>query len=294
MKRFVTYLYEYRNGDRIKNAGFIRVDIRNDRVNLEVCIKNIHVEGKQGVVYGLVKTEELLGIELGKMEFINGQNNTRFILDRKDVKESGYSADALYGIGLRFSDQIYLASCWNDAILDEIGKNAFAIWKKEDVKEEVKEDVNEDDDRQAAIVEDIPLTNEAELKVQEMSVSEVKEEEKKKSATYRKIDRNEIRSLPSGNWHMRENSFLKHGFLNYGYLILKKEIENENVWLGVPGFFEKPEMLMAMVYGFPNFEAIPKEVVELPMRKESVSYEIEKAPKVENGIFGAWYVPLKN
>ena len=286
MKRFVTYLYEYQNGDRIKNVGFIRVDIRNDSVKLEVCIKNIRDTRGSGVIYGLVKAEGLQGIELGEMQVLHGQGDTRLVLNRNDLSESGYSIENLYGIGIRFADQMYLASCWRDEILDEIGKNVFEVLEKD--KGEIQA---------AAIEKQEQLKIEEVEKEAEVSIPKMEERPASKgNIIYRKIDRSEIRSLPSRNWYLSSNSFLRHGFLNYGYLILKKEVENgqEKVWLGVPGFFEKPEMLMATVYGFPNFEAVPMGIIEMPMQKESDFCQIEKEQRPETGIFGAWYVFLQN
>ncbi len=96
--------------------------------------------------------------------------------------------------------------------------------------------------------------------------------------TYRKIQLAHIRDLPAKNWHLCNNSFLLHGFFNYNYLILKKEqAKKEEVWsLGVPGVYEQPERMMAIMFGFPEFEAQEKEI---------------KEPK--EGTFGAWFINLE-
>lgn len=72
----------------------------------------------------------------------------------------------------------------------------------------------------------------------------------------RRIDLSDIKKLPSRNWYLCSNSFLLHGFFNYHYLIIKKVSRDgkEKYYLGVPGIYEKPERVMATLFGFPEFE----------------------------------------
>ena len=94
---------------------------------------------------------------------------------------------------------------------------------------------------------------------------------------YRKIQLTHIRDLPAKNGYLCNNSFLLHGFFNYNYLILKKEKtkQGEKWSLGVPGVYEQPERMMALMFGFPEFEAQSKEINEL-----------------KEGTFGAWFTVL--
>ncbi|MBQ7774605.1 MAG: hypothetical protein IJ379_09000 [Lachnospiraceae bacterium] len=52
------------------------------------------------------------------------------------------------------------------------------------------------------------------------------------------------------------NSFLLHGFYNYGHLILTKEKrqEGDRFYIGVPGNFYDKEKQIAVLYGFESFE----------------------------------------
>jgi hypothetical protein len=71
----------------------------------------------------------------------------------------------------------------------------------------------------------------------------------------RRIDISDIRKLPKKNWYLCNNSFLIHGFFNYRYLVLVELEGNggKKTYLGVPGIYEKPERMMAMLFGFPDF-----------------------------------------
>lgn len=70
-----------------------------------------------------------------------------------------------------------------------------------------------------------------------------------------KIDVKGIRELPKRNWYLGNNSFLLHGFFNYHYLLLgEEETEGKNRWyLGIPGFYQQQERVMATIFGFPEF-----------------------------------------
>lgn len=55
---------------------------------------------------------------------------------------------------------------------------------------------------------------------------------------------------------MVQNSFLLHGYYNYGHLILTKIKEgiDDNYYLGVPGVYYEREKQAALLFGFEGFE----------------------------------------
>jgi len=266
LKRFITYLYQYEQGEKTINVGFIRVDIRDSQANMEVCVRNLSRFYEIGKIYALVNSHGLLGIELGEMKILNGQGNTRIIVDAEDIRESGYAIDDVLGIGIDFENKGYAASCWKDEYSDVIGKGEISIrpWIPPQLKKLEPE-----------VVENEPLP---------ASIT-----------SYRKIELNQIHNLSSKNWYLCNNSFLIHGFWNYGYLVLKKEVEEnkEKVSLGIPGIFEKPEMVMAVLFGFPDFEALPEEIKEIEMNVEREFSNIKKNQEPKSGTFGCWYVSLQ-
>ena len=124
---------------------------------------------------------------------------------------------------------------------------------------------------------------------------------------YQKMELNAIKNLPSPNWYLCNSRFLVHGFFNYGYLVLKKttEADGEKTYLGVPGIYEKPEMVMATLFGFPEFQTLPKEVSEAKMEErisvpsnsqgEETNTFVTRAEKSEprQGDFGCWFIPIQ-
>lgn len=284
MKRFITYLYEYERGNKSKNIGFIRINIREEKTEMQLVIRNCLQDNARGKVFALINRKNLLGIELGEIKIINGQSDSRTIFATNNIMDCGYAVNEIVGIAIRLEGGEYFASCWKDELAEEIARAEISL-----EEEEKKENMNVE----------TQLTAAEEYPPYEPAVESEKETWKTgtdRDVSYEKIDITQIRDLPSPNWHFATNSFLVHGFANYGYLVLKKEMERdkETLSLGVPGIFEKPEAVMAILFGFPDFEALPQEVAEIEMNVErSVPYK-EKNQEPRVGLFGCWFVNLKN
>lgn len=267
MKRFVTYLYECERGNKTKNVGFIRVNVRGEESTMEVYIRNIAKDKDEGTITALIYKDALLGIELGKIRIENGQSDLTIVIQTDDIVQSGFSIHDIEGMGIRFDSGNYIASCWKDTYAHEIVRGEFVeqtdevVECEETEKESLLVAAQDDLDRNEVVV-------------------------KEPGAVYEKIDLAQIRELPSPNWHLATNSFLVHGFWNYGYLVLKKEMEEseEKLSLGVPGIYEKPEAVMAVLFGFPDFEMVSQEMVGVKK---------EKNQETKEGTFGCWFVNLK-
>mgnify|MGYP003309607215 CR=1 FL=1 len=194
MKRFVTYLYECERGDRIRNVGFVRVNVRDNETTMEVYIRNFPRASGVGNLYALVYKEEMKSVSLGEVRIERGQCDSRIAFKTEDILESGYGINDIVGLGIRFEESKYVSSCWQDEYASEVARGEF-------------------------IVEE-PL-----IESKETLVVAEKLKDQAEDIVYEKIDLSQIRDLPSPNWHLATNSFLVHGFWNYGYLVLKKELE---------------------------------------------------------------------
>lgn len=115
MRRFITYLYEYDRGNRGKNCGFVRVDVREREVQMEVNMRNCLRCGEKGTIYILVKNQdEILGIEMVTLPIMNGKGERTISFETKNIKESGYRFEQIIGIAIQCENGGYLASNWRD------------------------------------------------------------------------------------------------------------------------------------------------------------------------------------
>lgn len=307
MKRFVTYLYEYEQGMKGKNVGFIRVDVRSNVINMEISVRKIHVQNEKAQLVGIVVFDGLQGLQLGEIELVDGQGDARLQLPVRNLLGKPVSIDDVAGVGICLESGNYIASCWKDDYADAIARAEYRPWEDSPVKE-------------ISVVKNVEAVSDAEhaeqvnnIKVATIDIENTAYiEEGGKDPTqycYRKLDLTYMHILPTQDRHYMNNAFLMHGFWNYGYVVLKTEItgNDKKSWLGVPGIYERPEATMAMAFGFPLFEAIPQEMVEAPINVEKCftekeirdrSFQVNTTEgKIKNQpsrdvLFGCWFVEL--
>ena len=129
-------------------------------------------------------------------------------------------------------------------------------------------------------------------------------EEAAQSPIYKRIAITDIRSLPSRNWHLCNNSFLVHGFFCYHYLILKtiNAPDGAKMYLGVPGIYASQERMMALLFGFNDFEIATDNMMgksDTCDIKYSSSAQNDSGDKTNSdsqpsaGDFGYWLCPLE-
>ena len=63
MKRFITYLYQYKELKKCNNTGFIKVESQSKITRMMIVIKSQTISGASGKVYLIF--EDTVGILLG-------------------------------------------------------------------------------------------------------------------------------------------------------------------------------------------------------------------------------------
>lgn len=274
MKRFITYLYEYKELKKSNNVGFIKVESQSEITRMMVVIKSRTISGQSGKVYLIF--EDTVGILLGEIKMGEGEIRQVYEFDTERIKDSDYCIDDVKGIRIEMPDN-FMASCWTDD-MDVVTQHNIMPYKPVQAAQKI---VDHDDSAVLQMKQELPVEKtKNETAGQEQNVCE-KENSKEtvmpdtKKKTVRRIDISELRTLPSKNWYLVNNSFLMHGYANYKHLVIKTDSDGRE-YLGVPGVSEAPERMMAKIFGFNEFEpAAPA-----------------TAADVESGIFGYWFCPI--
>ena len=136
--------------------------------------------------------------------------------------------------------------------------------------------------------------------------TEAHAEEKLCPPTYKRIAITDIRSFPAQNWHLCSNSFLVHGFFCYHYLVLKtvNAHDGTQIYLGVPGIYASQERMMALLFGFNDFEVDTDHITQVdcsPTEKAqtdsnhdpSLSDAAADTLQPSEGTFGYWLCQLE-
>lgn len=118
----------------MKNAGFIKVDIRNGEVTMEVVVRNLFRIQEDGMVWGLLKKDAFTAIPLGEIKMHSGQGEASLCFPGENVQNTGCSIDDFVGIGIGFGKQGYVASCWDDAYAVKIAQGNYESYQDEQIK----------------------------------------------------------------------------------------------------------------------------------------------------------------
>lgn len=293
MKRFVTYLYQYENRLKVKNTGFAKIEVKNGQGRMEIVVKGADRTQGPARIYLFFHDEKALPI--GTLQLNMGNGTLAVSFEENHINGSEYDFSDVRGLAIRAESGCYIASSWVDdsserllaGDFEEAGRDSMP---KMPAWEEPKEDIwtpkePMEKSRVEAPVEE-PMMEPMEDPLEAAPCMACRGM-KKDGVTYRRIDLADIKQMPGCNRHLLNNNFLLHGFFNYHYLVEKcvKDESGEHYYMGVPGVYEKPERMMAMLFGFMDFEPARQE--ELTMGRN------EKMPENVNRTFGYYLCPIE-
>ena len=321
MKRFVTYLYEYDRTIRGRNVGFIRNDIRNDCCRMEIHIRGLERIKEKAPIFIIVRDSECIGIPAGEVVISQGVGNACLELRGNRIGKTDYSVNNIQAVIVRYNGGKMLMGCYVQHPAGDLLSGTFTKWEAQ----ATPASPTPDPDAARGVENDsadlypknpnnlgtennsgdlYPYANNSqgtEAKAAEICPTS---EEAAQSPIYKRIAITDIRSLPSRNWHLCNNSFLVHGFFCYHYLILKtiNAPDGAKMYLGVPGIYASQERMMALLFGFNDFE-----IATDNMMGKSDTSDIKYSSAAQNdsddktnsdsqpsaGDFGYWLCPLE-
>lgn len=271
-KRFVAYLYYYENDTKEYLAGFAKVEMRGGICRLEIHLKGTEYAGQEGKVSLFIRREgKILTFPVGSMRLMSQSSDYTGRISEGELGDETCHMQDVCGILIQPGDGNFYGSQWDDGEIH---------------KEEIEMQAAEEPSLQT---EEVPMRRifpeqrrmeKAEEK--EASIWEHWENLKRKmtimhpfegeNITCVHMELRDLRELPQKYWYLGNNSFLLHGFFNYRYLFFGEQVtpEGRELFLAVPGVYQKPEKVMAAILGFPQF------------RTEKPCQQLE-------GTFGYWY-----
>lgn len=338
MKRFVTYLYEYDRTIRGRNVGFIRNDIRNDCCRMEIHIRGLERIKEKAPIFIIVRDSECIGIPAGEVVISQGVGNACLELRGNRIGKTDYSVNNIQAVIVRYNGGKMLMGCYVQHPAGDLLSGTFTKWEAQATPasptpdpdaargvdsnsgdlypnsqsdlgiERNSGDLYPNSQNDLGIESNsgdlYPYANNSqgtEAKTEEICPTS---EEAAQSPIYKRIAITDIRSLPSRNWHLCNNSFLVHGFFCYHYLILKtiNAPDGAKMYLGVPGIYASQERMMALLFGFNDFE-----IATDNMMGKSDTSDIKYSSAAQNdsddktnsdsqpsaGDFGYWLCPLE-
>lgn len=292
LKRFIRYLYEYQNGQRIRNVGFVKVEQQDENTVVHIHGKGLHLaEDKTLKVYIFyLKGGQCIGIWQGDIEHVNPAVNYRLFFTPEDTgRRENYSR--IEGVILENGSKRRFAAVWDDT---PAAVEQMRPWKEDPEPDILEMTQRKAEEEQIRTQEDEVCEEEMDGKMSEDDWTDTGEEEGKAEergseegsrsssdgVRYIKIQRQDIAGLKRCEWRLANNSFLLHRYYNYHHLLLIEE--GEQCLLGVPGVYHAREAQAAEAFGFLQFRRIADDEIAL-----------EADEKNEEDDFGYWCRQVK-
>lgn len=114
-QRIISYLYEYKNGVRGENIGFIRVETRSQQLKISFTLNASIIPGSPLVLYFYYYDHgKMLGIPWDEIANIPSHYEYKETFQLEDVFDETVSINDMDGILFYYNDQHYLGSQWNE------------------------------------------------------------------------------------------------------------------------------------------------------------------------------------
>ena len=279
----IIYLDYMERDNKIKNGGFIKWEARGRESRIQIHIRGLYptdsLDGElQLLSWGVPYTADRIRLSYGTGEYAGIWHND-------DLAGTGISYEDCDGIVIKLSHTRLLKGIWrNRKAKREIEEPAETMKSEEPAEAmkavEIPEATKPEEPAEAMEATEIPEATKPEELAETMGTAAATETAKPKqmqilpnkweqlNRIYPKIqpfgDVREYLSIAPCDFiilseHYQElvqNSFLLHGYYNYGHLILTKIREGleENYYLGVPGVYFEREKQAALLFGFEGFE----------------------------------------
>lgn len=268
MKRWIRYLYEYDQGKKLRNVGFVKVEQGEGECAVHIHGKGLHMQGENRLNLYLFyeENEECIGIWQGTAENVDPAINYRLYYTKEDTGKTE-NFEKIRGIVLLSEAGRRYAAVWDD---QPAHVEAMRIWKEEPQQEEAARQEEEPKQVEPTRQEEEPKSEESvrqEIEPEQEDVArweiepeqedvvereiESEQEENQSRIHCVKIQRRDLARLPRCEWKLANNSFLLHGCYNYRHLAFLEY--KDQLWLGVPGVYHPQEARAAEAMGFPEF-----------------------------------------
>ena len=263
MKSFIRYLYEYQNGKRTRNTGFVKVLEQTNTAEIQIYGRGFPVAGGRTLEIYLFYEEDgkCIGIRMGEIRGAQAAFGYKLIYTTDDVGGDGQFGK-IGGMILRTgngADAGYYGAVWDEA-------------RPVDVSRMITEDKNTDAVRKSKSNPNVPEERNSQNANSDLPPKATKD-------IIYKITRQELAGLPRKEWKLANNHFLLHGYYNYHHLV---SFEKEGkFWIGVPGLYFPGEQRAAGAFGFNQFMKPSDGELDLD------EYEIE-----DEEHFGYWCRPV--
>lgn len=284
-RRFIAYVYEYQDEKKGNGKGFIKVESRDGICRMQYKLSGVCADTDvPAKIYGYIRRDESCeGVLLGECNLAGGNIQFEQEMTSQNIGGSPYSLENLCGLIILTNSGIMYGSGWDDKPirLGEILLPKEVMRQEEEAEIAVEPDLENEEMEtaeteqavQQEIIEEEENSEESPIiqenqeenfqeELPEPQMAEQSVEQSEEPAVFRdhafcdcrKINPGDFKMLNRRDQGLLYNNFLRHGFSRHGFVILARREDDDQYILGVPGYYERQEALMANMFGFPYFK----------------------------------------
>lgn len=146
--RRIAYIDLYQGSEKIKNAGFAKIEQRGKQCKMQFTLKTPpDLDGREASVYLLKEAEQAMtGIKVGTVRFAASAGNYAAALDGENVENTGLTLSEMCGIYIadQKEKQYHFQSQWNGTAFDKERFIPLEEWKRQEQSQStVEPEMNE-------------------------------------------------------------------------------------------------------------------------------------------------------
>lgn len=270
----IKYLDYVEYGTKIQNGGFLKTEKNGDTCRVQISVKGLYPTDTLAAELMLLCGAEKRKIDVIMLHY--GKGDYSGIWNANNLAGSGITYEEWDGIEVLVSEHRKLVNRWE-----------MPLHKKENPTVPIIESIT------AEYIKEEPVENELKKKVEIAAAEKVETvgEPQQMEAEIKEPGKTQFVDLYEDKWTQLEqyykrirpfgdgrtylsltprdfivlggkyqklvsNSFLLHGYYNYGHVVLGRQEESEGCkyYLGVPGIYHEREKQVAKMFGFTGFE----------------------------------------
>lgn len=267
------YLYaandEMQQGKR-KLLGSVRLTRNGEQWAMEIQWKNeseaeslIAKAGEGELQLRIREKEILLGQERQKREISQEkqENDERIKKEQRPIEEleehnveMDGAQNKVEGREEIHGEEIEISENAADTNSGKIEEQELPVTATENIREENQQEKEEQQRKRQSQTTGEDMCSQADQEWEQVRRSCHRVEACRELGEVYRVNKGDFAVLPESIKHILQNSFLVHGLMNYGYLLLFRADEKmKQFGVGVPGVYYEKEKLVAEMFGFPQF-----------------------------------------
>ena len=262
-QRIVSYLYEYHHGIKGSNVGFAKIEKRQDQLRVFFHVKTNDQALEYKIYFYRFHEGVMEGIFLDTIK----QNNS--MIECKHTYPLINEFGTMDGFLVYHSNEHFFGSQWNEHPI--IIRNFVPLEKKEN-NNETNKDIEATEEKDVDVssnlseyIEALQLEKDAKKSVHPDPVKGFDWKEfptLPMPASYSlnpsiKIELKDLDQIPDLDEHVKTNGFLLLNYGNFGHLMLAKDQDSGQRYLGIPGIFDNEKAFISRLFGFKTFITVP-------------------------------------